>query len=217
VKRTTRAFVPIAAAIATMLAACGGRPSPPPNDVSAPPVSKEPQPAPCARGGKSIGPEEAFGRRIASICVSGASPGVAKAILKELALGADATLTVEALREDLGRVWATGLVDDLEADVSANDMRVDLEIVVRESPLIADVTITGAAPITGLSMKGELEAAPLKRFRVRNVQSVISRARARYVEMGFHRADVKWQATALPGNRVRLLVTIVEGPRSTGR
>ncbi len=205
-----RAF---ALAGAALLAACGRGGAPPSPSVPIAPVAAKPDlgaPDPCARQAPAVDASEALGRPIHAICLRGAPSGeVVTALARVMKLRAGTRLTPEALRAELARIWATGLVDDITTEARAGGT---LDVIVRERPVVTQVTVAGASSLRDVA--GELSLLQGERFAVGRLKSAAARVRQRYVEAGFEDAEVRYEATPSPKNLVRVRFTVVEGQAS---
>jgi outer membrane protein insertion porin family len=201
-----RAFALVGAAL---LVACGGGASPSPSvpiaSASAKPGHRAPDP--CARPSPTVDASEALGRPISAVCLRGAPSGeVAAALGRVMRLRAGTTLTAEALRAELARIWETGFVDDITTEAHARGV---LDIIVRERPIVTQVTVAGASPPREVA--SELKRLQGERLAVTRLRAAAERAREQYVEAGFEDANIQYEVAPLPGNLVRVRFTIVEG------
>lgn len=209
-----RAFALVGAALASvaLLAACGGGASPAPSvpiaSASAKPGHRAPDP--CARPSPTVDASEALGRPISAVCLRGAPSGeVASALGRVMRLRAGTTLTPEALRAELARIWETGFIDDITTEAHPRGV---LDIIVRERPIVIQVTITGATSVREAT--GKLKALQGERFAITRLKAAVEQAREQYVDEGFEDANVQYEVAPLPNNLVRVRFTIVEGPVS---
>lgn len=141
------------------------------------------------------GASERFeGSRIASIDVQGNRRVEAESVLRQVRLKPGEALDMEALSEDVRRVWRLGYFEDVKVDAIFDDRgEVALVFVVEEKPAIASVRFEGNDELSEDDIK---EVLNLKRFQILDVSRVKANAekiRELYLEKGFYLAEVDYE------------------------
>lgn len=116
------------------------------------------------------------------------------------------------VQRDIRSIWATGFVDDVQADLSPapNGQGVVLTYIVDERPAVRDVTITGNKKIDAEQLKEALDIQP---FDVLNRAQVKRNARAireKYVEKGYYLVEVDPQVKQVGDDLVELTFVVTE-------
>lgn len=204
---------------AVFLVACGSGAGKAANGPNVVPVGKAhgeapgaSAPPPCDARGPTLDAEQAEGKRIVERCVIGATPETKAAIEKVLALGPDKPLGAEALRRDLEAVFATGLVDQIEATARQSGTGCALFLTVTERPKISAITFEGI-----VSSKDDPSAAFPKAgapLSVPTIHAASDKLRAAYAEAGWDEAKVNHVVEPAGAGKVRVKIVVAEGARA---
>lgn len=153
--------------------------------------------------------EHIEGVRIVEVCITGASAETHAVLKNALHLGPEKPLGVEALRRDLASIYATDLVNQVEATARKEGTRAVLFFNVTERPRIADVTFEGLSALAndpaaqGFPRKG----APTSRAAI---HAAATKLRDAYAARGWDQATVT--PVIEPDGRVK--IKVVEGQRA---
>jgi outer membrane protein insertion porin family len=118
----------------------------------------------------------------------------------------------EGLSKDVQELWASGLLDDVEADLRPNGGGVEVRLFVRERPSLEGVEIDGAHEID----KDDLIAALSPEIAAGAVlgHEAVARGRQKlrdkYAEAGYWLAEVSPEIVPRKGNKVLLRYHVVE-------
>lgn len=156
-----------------------------------------------------IDAEHMEGVRIVEVCVTGASSETQAAVRKTLRLGPEKPLGVEALRRDLASVYATDLVNQIEASARKEGTGAVLFLNVTERPRIADVTFEGLSALADdpSAQSFPRKGAPTSRAAL---HAAAAKLREAYASRGWVEATVT--PVIEPDGRVK--IKVVEGQRS---
>lgn len=153
--------------------------------------------------------EHMEGVRLVEVCFTGASAETQAALKGALHLGPDKPLGVEALRRDLASIYATDLVNQVEATARKEGTRAVLFLNVTERPRIADLTFEGLSALAndpaaqGFPRKG----APTSRAAI---HAAAAKLRDAYAARGWDQATVT--PVIEPDGKVK--IKVVEGQRA---
>lgn len=149
------------------------------------------------------------GVRIVEVCVTGGSPETHAAVKKALQLGPEKALGVEALRRDLASVYATDLVDQVEASARKEGTGAVLFLKVTERPRIADLAFEGLSALANdpAAQAFPRKGAPASRAAI---HAAATKLREAYAARGWVEATVT--PVIEPDGRVK--IKVVEGQRA---
>lgn len=223
-----RFYAELALVIGLASLACGGRngggagataPAWSTAETSSTPGKPRPPESPaCAATRTSVRLDEdtAFSLKLERVCVRGAHTAETfAAVEKALALQPGATLDPTALRLALEQVYATGIVDDIEAAAHRGDDGLVLVVFIHERARVKTLTIDGVKAMP----KGSLdEAFRLKndsRFDRARFQEGLTKIRQAYLAAGYEKVQIDTAIEPLKKNQINVKITIVEGEKRT--
>jgi outer membrane protein insertion porin family len=202
------------------LVACGPGAGKKPSDPNVVAVGKAQGQAPganvppaCDARGPTLDPEKAEGLRIVERCVIGAAPETKAAIEKALGLGPDKMLRADALRRDLAAVFATGLVDQIEASARPVGTGCALFLTVTERPKIEAVAFEGLVALKDDPSVASFPKAGA-RLSVPAIHAASEKLRVAYAGAGWDEAKVDHVVASDGAGKVRVKIVVVEGARA---
>jgi len=151
------------------------------------------------------------GDRIAAITVTGAQRIEDSTILSYLAAKAGDEFDEDTLDASLKALFETGMF----ADVTLRREGDDLVVSVTENPIINRIAFEGNKRIEGDELESEIQMRPRVVFTRGRVQADTDRILELYRRNGRFAAKVTPQVVKLDQNRVDLIFTIDEGPKTT--
>lgn len=201
--------------------ACGASSAKKANDPNVVAVGKASGTAPAAPAQNPCSPtrgtpldvEHAEGTKIGDRCLIGASPETKAAVEKVLALGADKTLTAEALRRDLEQAYATKLVDQIEATARKEGTATVLFLTVTERPKISAVTFDGLVALKGDPSVAEFPKAGAA-LSIPALHAASEKLRAAYAGAGWDEAKIAHEIEPDGQGKARVKIAVTEGPRA---
>lgn len=149
---------------------------------------------------------------IATVRVAGASPALTATLSKFIQTKPGDTLARAAIAEDIRRLWAVGVLTDIQVDTSAGENGAALTFVVTPQPLIDRVLISGEAEQDpDLRRMRALAGTPFEPIRVARMASAIQQS---MIYEGY--PDAKVHVNRAMGG-VGVCVRAKRGPRVTIR
>jgi outer membrane protein insertion porin family len=149
---------------------------------------------------------------IATVRVAGASPALTATLSKFIETKPGDTLARAAIAEDIRRLWAVGVLTDIQVDTSAGENGAALTFVVTPQPLIDRVLISGEAEHDpDLRRMRALAGTPFEPIRVARMASAIEQS---MIYEGY--PDAKVHVNRAVGG-VGVCVRAKRGPRVTIR
>ena len=163
--------------------------------------------APTSSGGRCTAPD--------SIAVRGLSRVSLASALGDLGLTPRSELAAPQLQGAIRRLYANGQFDDVRAgcEVATDSSRATLVFTVRERPLLADVSVTGAQAQDAGSISSKVDLLVGQPLDPAKVARAVQRIDSVYQGKGFYLARVKPESTFTSDGRVRLTFRIDEGRR----
>lgn len=203
-----------------LCAACRSAPTPRrPNDVTVGPT-RGPGIAgtPCSdEGAEPATEDEAYGRKIAVICIDGVRADARKTVEKALGFEAGAVLTEKGLRDGLEAIHKTNVADDVTAYAWKLGPGIVLGLRLRERPRVGKVTLEGAAAVN-IEVQKAAEPTPLQTGQHYDPRYALARANAlrdAYASAGWEDATVTPETKPAGEGVVDVRMVIHEGVRSS--
>jgi outer membrane protein insertion porin family len=155
--------------------------------------------------------EAARGLPLARITIAGNRRVPAEQVVEHLTMRAGQPFSPEALARDVRSLWDSGLVEDVEVDLSRTNAGVALRILVRERPAVKSVDFAGNHAIDADDLREAVsnELKPGDVLSYGTVRRAAQRIRDKYAEEGYYLAEVKEEITPAKGGQsvVRFRVT----------
>lgn len=197
-----------------LLAACG--PGPTPDAKTPAPAAKKAAadcpgrpPAADATPGKI---ELVAGKRIAKMCLFGLDGDARTQAQKALRSHEADPLDLERVREDIGALLKTGVVDDVAISAQPAGDEVVLVYVLKERPRIAEVGFEGAHVFEKEGLTGKIAMEKLRPLVMAEVHDLIAAMREEYGRRGYRSAKVESKIENAGPGLVKLKFVVVEGP-----
>src|SRR5262249_40300107 len=111
--------------------------------------------------------------------------------------------TPEGLSTDVRALWDSGLVEDVQVDLSRGTLGVALRVIVRERPTVKSIEILGNAGISEDDLR-EVISAAIKKGDVPShaaVRGAAEKIRAKYLEEGYCLAEVTDEVVPAKGGQ----------------
>lgn len=210
-KRFSLAFV---VALSGMLA-CGPGPTaetktPAPAAKKASPDCPTRPPTADATPGKLDG---VAGKRIAKMCLFGLDGDARTQAQKALRSHESDPLDIERVREDIGALLKTGVVDDVAISAMPSGEEVVLVYVLKERPRIAEVGFEGAHVFEKEGLTGKIAMEKLRPLVMAEVHDLLAAMREEYGRRGYRSAKVDAKVEPAGPSLVKLKFVVVEGPQ----
>jgi len=156
--------------------------------------------------------EEADGATIRKIEVDGNERVASDRILDYLRLKEGGTFSPTALSRDVRELWASGLFDDIEVDLSKNDDgSIDLRFHVRERPNVKAVIFEGNKAFETDKLREEIEIKENTVLSVPAVRRSVQKIKDKYAEKGYFLATVTSEIIPSKDNEATVRFVIKEG------
>jgi outer membrane protein insertion porin family len=160
--------------------------------------------------------ERARGLRVARVAVAGNRRVAADELAEHVVhLRPGETFTPEGLASDVRDLWASGLVEDVEVDLTVGDDGVRLRVLVRERPTLEAVELSGNAAVSADDLREAMgsELAPGAVPDHGAAGRAVQKLRDKYAEEGFYLAEVREELVPRKGNRITVRFKIKEHER----
>ncbi len=132
----------------------------------------------------------------------------------QINLAAGVQFTPERLSDDIQRLYDTGIIADLEAEVEpSQEGRVNVRFRVQPTAEISDIEIVGNRQVKSSRLLAQLELESGQRLNTGLLTEGRNQMRQLYRDRGFHQAQVEIRQIAEDDGRVRLRVEIDEESR----
>lgn len=160
--------------------------------------------------------EESEGKIIREIEIDGNARVAEDRILDYLRLKKGEPFSPTTLSRDVRELWASGLFDDIEVDLSPNDDgTVDLRVRVRERPNVRAVVFEGNKAFETEKLRDEIELKENTVFSDPAMKRSVAKIRDKYAEKGYFLAKVTAEPTRTKDNEVTVKFLINEGQEVT--
>jgi outer membrane protein insertion porin family len=179
-----------------------------------PPVTTQAEPAPS----KPLEPAAAA-VKIEKIVLEGNDRLTQDAFLALTSLRPGELYSEERLRREYDKIWASGLLEDLTADVSDGTAGKVVTFRIKERPIVSSVEYTGSKSLTSSTILDKLKEnnADIKTGTVVDYAKIKkTEAALRFVasEKGFSDSQVSSKVQSMGKSAVALTFTILEGPKA---
>jgi outer membrane protein insertion porin family len=182
--------------------------------AQAPPAATQAEPAPS----KPLKPEAAP-VKIEKIVLEGNDRLTQDAFLALTSLRPGEVYSEQRLRQEYDKIWASGLLEDLTADVSDGTAGKVITFRIKERPIVSSVEYTGSKSLTSSTILDKLKEnnADIKTGTVVDYAKIKkTEAALRFVasEKGFADSQVSSKVQSMGKSAVALTFTILEGPKA---
>lgn len=197
------------------LAACGPGPTPEPKTEASKPKKVVPDcpgrpPTADATPGKL---ETVVGKRIAKMCLFGLEGDARTQAQKALRSHEADPLDLEKVREDIGSLLKTGVVDDVAISALPSGDGLVLVYVLKERPRIAEVGFEGAKVFEKEGLTGKIAMEKLRPLVMSEVHDLVAAMKEEYGRRGYRSAKVEAKVEPAGAGLVKLKFVVVEGPQ----
>ena len=205
--------------LAIALVACGPGPTAEPKTESSKPLKvtgAECPPRPPAIDTAADKIAAVTGKKIAKMCLYGIEGDPRATAQKVLRSHEGDPLDIERVREDIGALLKTGVVDDVSISALPGEAGVDgvvLAYVIKERPRIAEVGFEGAKVFEKEGLTSKISLEKMRPLVMAEVHDLVAAMRDEYNRRGYRsvKIDVKLE-DATPG-LVKLKFVVNEGPQ----
>ncbi len=121
--------------------------------------------------------------------------------------------SVSRIREDIVRIYQLGFFTDVRVDVEPFEGGLKVTYIVKEQPLIRQVTLTGNKEISQEDIVEKLSTKPRSVLNRNLLREDVERIKALYQERGYYFAEVQTQIIEAEGNQVEVTFEITEGEK----
>jgi outer membrane protein insertion porin family len=159
---------------------------------------------------------DARGRVIASVSIAGNRRVPSEDLAAYLShLRPGKTFTPEGMAADVHELWASGLIDDVEADLGTDAGGVRVRLLVREKPTLAAIEITGNDAVARDDLDEALSSVVKKGEVVGHdaVRRAVEKLRDKYAEEGYLLAEVHGEVVPRRHGEVVARFTVREGKK----
>jgi outer membrane protein insertion porin family len=153
------------------------------------------------------------GKRIAKMCLFGLEGDARTQAQKALRSHEADPLDLEKVREDIGALLKTGVVDDVAISALPADDEVILVYTLKERPRIAEVAFEGAAVFEKEGLTGKIAMEKLRPLVMAEVRDLIAAMKEEYSRRGYRSAKVEAKTENAGAGLVKLKFVVVEGPQ----
>lgn len=164
--------------------------------------------------------ESLRGANIARVIIAGLRRVPAEVLREHFtSLREGAALSPEGLSNDVRALWDTGLVEDVEVDLSNGSAGVVVRVVVRERPAVKSIEISGNEGIGEDDLR-EVIAPFVKKGEIPSnnaVRSAADKIREKYFEEGYCLAEVTEEIAPAKGGQSIVRFRVREGEKPSVR
>lgn len=153
------------------------------------------------------------GKRIAKMCLYGLEGDNRTTAQKALRSHEGEPLDAEKVREDIGALIKTGVVDDAAISALPNGDEVVLLYVLRERPRIAEVGFEGAHVFEKEGLTGKIAMEKLRPLVQSEVSDLVTAMREEYGRRGYRSVKIEARTEPAGPGLVRLKFVVNEGPQ----
>jgi outer membrane protein insertion porin family len=162
--------------------------------------------------------EEAEGAIVREIEIDGNARVAEDRILDYMRLKKGQPFSPTVLSRDVRELWASGLFDDIEVDLSRNDDgTVDLRFRVRERPNVRAVIFEGNKAFETEKLREDIEVKENQVLSIPAVRRSVQKIRDKYAEKGYFLAKVTQEIIPSKDNEATVRFVITEGQEVTIR
>jgi outer membrane protein assembly factor BamA len=197
------------------LLACGPGPTTetkapaPPAKKAAPDCPQRPPTADATPGKVDL----VAGKHIAKMCLFGLDGDARTQAQKALRSHEGDPLDLEKVREDIGALLKTGVVDDVAISAMPADSEIILVYNLKERPRIAEVAFEGATVFEKEGLTGKIAMEKLRPLVMAEVRDLIAAMKEEYSRRGYRSAKVESKIESAGVGQVKLKFVVVEGPQ----
>ncbi|GIX46417.1 MAG: outer membrane protein assembly factor BamA [Candidatus Tectimicrobiota bacterium] len=119
----------------------------------------------------------------------------------------------QVLREDIRRLYALGVFDNIMVTAEPIADGVRLVFIVSEKPTVRNVTFSGNRFVNDDEIRQRLRLRPRDTFDRHRLRETVSSLRSYYREQGYYFAHVSPEVTAVADNQVDVHLRITEGKK----
>ncbi|MDX8403005.1 MAG: outer membrane protein assembly factor BamA [Mariprofundaceae bacterium] len=151
------------------------------------------------------------GKRIVSIKVSGNRYVDREAILANVESKTSELLSRKQISRDVRALFKTGFFEDVHVEGEPEKDGIRLIYIVKENPLIAEVSILGNDEIVDKKLKPKLELKPGRVFSAAALRRDRNEVRKAYLKKGYYQVGLKVEKTFRKDGRIDLTLHVDEG------
>jgi outer membrane protein insertion porin family len=157
--------------------------------------------------------ESVAGKRIAKLCLFGLDGDVRTQAQKALRSHEADPLDAERVREDIGNLLKTGVVEDVAISAMPVENEVVLVYVLRERPRISEVAFDGAHVFEKEGLTGKIAMEKLRPLVMAEVHDLIAAMKEEYGRRGYRSTKIDAKVEPSGAGLVKLKFVVVEGPQ----
>jgi outer membrane protein insertion porin family len=157
--------------------------------------------------------EGVAGKRIAKMCLFGLDGDARTQAQKALRSHENDPLDIEKVREDIGALLKTGVVDDVAISAMPAGEEVVLIYTLKERPRIAEVAFEGAQVFEKEGLTGKIAMEKLRPLVMAEVRDLVAAMKEEYNRRGYRGAKVETKIEPAGAGLVKLKFVVVEGPQ----
>jgi len=151
------------------------------------------------------------GKKIVSIETSGNRYVESAAILANVRSKEGEILSRKQISRDVRKLFDTGYFEDVHVEGFPADGGIRLVYIVKENPLIAEISILGNDEIPDKKLKPKLEMKPGRVFSESKLRKDRNTIRKAYLKKGYYQVDVVAEKEVRDDGRVNLTLNVSEG------
>jgi outer membrane protein insertion porin family len=194
-------------------------PTPPPAGALPPaqpsPAAKAPpKPRPAGAAARPVPrpaePSDPTRPTIVRIQIQGNKRVEAEAIRLNLTSRVDEPFSADKIRADIKAVYAMGLFDDVQVDLTETAGGAVLTYIVQEKPAIRKILVVGHDDVDLEDIQKVVNLKPFSILNVNEVKRNVEKVKDLYTEKGFYLAEIDYQLVPRPLNEVDVLIKIEE-------
>lgn len=167
-------------------------------------------PTPDATPGKI---ESVAGKRIAKMCLFGVDGDARTQAQKALRSHEADPLDLERVREDIGALLKTGVVDDVAISAIPVENEIVLVYTLKERPRISEVAFEGAHVFEKEGLTGKIAMEKHRPLVMAEVHDLIAAMKEEYGRRGYRSAKVDAKLENTGPGLVKLKFVVAEGPQ----
>lgn len=157
--------------------------------------------------------EAVAGKKIAKMCLFGLDGDARTQAQKALRSHEADPLDIERVREDIGALLKTGVVDDVAISAIPVENEIVLVYTLKERPRISEVAFEGAHVFEKEGLTGKIAMEKLRPLVMAEVHDLIAAMREEYGRRGYRSAKVEAKMESAGPSLVKLKFVVVEGPQ----
>lgn len=154
---------------------------------------------------------------ITHVCVYGLEGEARMAVMKSLRSRVGEPLVLETVSEDVRALTKHPNIDDVEAVAVPTDDKVLLSFAVKQRPRIAAIVFEGAPALEKDGLPKDIVVQKERYFSKGRMYEAMRLIRDEYHRRGYRSVAIDFSSEVASPNRVRVKISVVEGPRSKVR